>query len=57
MPKFKLDGYVRKRERFQRGKDVVEKEDGYEIIHTKYNGKEISIYVYENNNNPKKKLY
>ena len=57
MPKFKLNGYVRKRERFQRGKDVVEKEDGYEIIHTKYNGKEISIYVYENNNNPKKKLY
>lgn len=57
MSKFRLIGYTRKRESFRRGKDLVEKEDGYEIIHTKYDGKEISIYVYENNNNPKKKSY
>ena len=57
MSKFRLIGYTRKRESFRRGKDLVEKEDGYEVIHTKYDGKEISIYVYENNNNPKKKLY
>lgn len=57
MPKFKLDGYVRKRERFQRGKDVVEKEDGYEIVYTKYNGREMAIYVYENLKKKNKKFF
>lgn len=57
MSKFRLIGYTRKRESFRRGNDLVEKEDGYEIVHTKYYGREMLIYVYENNNNPKKKSY
>lgn len=48
MSKFRLIGYTRKRESFRRGKDLVEKEDGYEIVYTKYNGREMAIYVYEN---------
>lgn len=55
MPRFRLAGYVRERESFRRGKDLVEKEDGYEIVHTKYNGREMVIYVYDKTIEQKKK--
>lgn len=45
--KFRFKECSHTRESFKRGKDTIEKEEGYEIVHTQYNNREMVIYVYD----------